>query len=145
VNIPQLSVFLENKPGHLQNVLRVLADHAVNIKFFTIAEVKDFGILRMVVDKPEEAHAALRAAHFACSLAQVVAVAMSDTPGTLLRLVDAFGKRNLNIEYMYAFADRHGGHSITLFRFEDPEAAARALEEEGYQILKWLPTGELQT
>jgi len=145
VNIPQLSVFLENKPGHLQNVLRVLADQAINIKFFTIAEVKDFGILRMIVDKPEEAHKALRAAHFACSLAHVIAVAMSDTPGTLLRLVDAFAKRSLNIEYMYAFAERRGNHSITIFRFEDPEAAARALEEEGYTILKWLPSGELQT
>jgi len=144
VNTPQLSVFLENKPGHLQNVLRVLADHAVNIKFFTIAEVKDFGILRMIVDKPQEAHTALRAAHFACSLADVLAVAMDDTPGTLLRLVDAFARRSLNIEYMYAFTDRHGKHSITIFRFEDPAAAARALEEEGYRILKWLSPGELQ-
>ena len=145
MNIPQLSVFLENKPGHLQNVLRVLAEHAVNIKFFTIAEVKDFGILRMIVDKPQEAHAALKAAHFACSLANVIAVSMDDTPGTLLRLVEAFARRNLNIEYMYAFTDRHGAHSITIFRFEDPEAATRALEEEGYRILKWMAPGELQT
>ena len=78
MNIPQLSVFLENRPGHLRKVLAVLADHGVNIKFFTIAEVKDFGILRMIVDKPTEAHAALKAAHFVCSLADVLAVALDD-------------------------------------------------------------------
>lgn len=145
MNIPQLSVFLENKPGHLRQVLAVLAEHAVNIKFFTIAEVKDFGILRMIVDKPAEAHAALRAAHFVCSLADVLAVALDDAPGALLRLIDAFASREINIEYMYAFTDRHGQHSITIFRFEDPGAAAQALEEGGYTILKWMAPGELQT
>lgn len=145
MNIPQLSVFLENKPARLQNVLQVLADHAVNIKFFTIAEVKDFGILRMIVDRPEVAHAALKAAHFTCSLADVLAVALDDAPGALLRLIDTFSKRGINIEYMYAFTDRHGAHSITIFRFEDPEGARQALLEGGYKILKWMSPGELQT
>jgi hypothetical protein len=145
VNIPQLSVFLENKPARLQNVLKVLADHAVNIKFFTIAEVKDFGILRMIVDKPEVAHAALKAGHFTCALADVLAVALDDAPGALLRLIETFSQRDINIEYMYAFTDRHGAHSITIFRFEDPEAAKRILEEGGYTILQWMTPGELQT
>jgi hypothetical protein len=145
VNIPQLSVFLENKPARLQNVLKVLADTSVNIKFFTIAEVKDFGILRMIVDKPEVAHAALKAAHFTCSLANVVAVALDDAPGALYNLIDNFSRRNINIEYMYAFTDRHGQHSITIFRFEDPELATAALLEGGYKILRWLSPGELQT
>jgi hypothetical protein len=144
MNIPQLSVFLENKPSRLQPVLKILADHAVNIKIFTIAEMNDYGVLRMIVDKPEQAHAALKANHFTCSLADVLAVALEDTPGALLRLIDAFStRRQLNIEYMYAFTDRHGAHSIMIFRFEDIEAAKRALQEEGYTILKWLaPTPE---
>jgi hypothetical protein len=145
VNIPQLSVFLENRPGHLRKVLAVLADHGVNIKFFTIAEVKDFGILRMIVDKPREAHAALKGAHFVCSLADVLAVALDDAPGSLLRLIDEFSKRDINIEYMYAFTDRHGQHSIIIFRFEDPEAATRALDEGGYKILQWMSQGDLET
>jgi hypothetical protein len=143
VNIPQLSVFLENKPARLQNVLRVLAEHAVNIKFFTIAEVKDFGILRMIVDKPGVAHAALKAEHFTCALADVLAVALDDAPGALLRLIEEFSKRNINIEYMYAFTDRHGAHSITIFRFEDPEAAQVALQDGGYKILKWMTPDEM--
>ena len=145
MNIPQLSIFLENKPARLQNVLKVLADSGVNIKFFTIAEVKDFGILRMIVDKPDVAQAALKAAHFTCSLADVLAVALDDAPGALYHLIDNFSKRNINIEYMYAFTDKHGKHSITIFRFEDPRAAEQALLEGGYRILKWMTPGELQS
>ena len=60
MNITQLSVFLENKPGRLQHVLKVLSDQAINIQTLTIAEVSDFGILRMIVNKPDEAYAALK-------------------------------------------------------------------------------------
>ena len=136
MNITQLSVFLENKPGRLQHILKVLADRAINIQTLTIAEVSDFGILRMIVNKPEEAYAALKAEHVTCSRTDVLAVALEDTPGALHRLVDAFSKRSLNIEYMYAYTDRHGEHSIMIFRFDDIEAAKKALQEEGYTILR---------
>lgn len=144
MNIPQLSVFLENKPARLQSVLRVLAENAVNIKFLTIAEVKDFGILRMIVDKPEAAHAALRAGHFTCSLADVLAVALDDASGALLPLMETFASRGINIEYMYAFTDRHSAKAITIFRFEDAEAAKAVLMEGGYRLVKWVAPGELQ-
>jgi hypothetical protein len=136
MNITQLSVFLENKPGRLQHVLKVLADRAINIRTLTIAEVSDFGILRMIVNKPEDAYAALKAEHVTCSRTDVLAVALEDTPGALYRLIDAFSRRHLNIEYMYAFTDRHEAHSIMIFRFDDVESAKRALAEEGYTIMK---------
>lgn len=136
MNITQLSVFLENKPGRLQHILKVLADRAINIQTLTIAEVSDFGILRMIVNKPDEAYAALKAEHVTCSRTDVLAVALEDTPGALHRLVDAFSKRSLNIEYMYAYTDRHGEHSIMIFRFDDIEAAKQALQEEGYTVLR---------
>jgi len=136
MNITQLSVFLENKPGRLQHILKVLADRAINIQTLTIAEVSDFGILRMIVNKPDEAYAALKAEHVTCSRTDVLAVALEDTPGALYRLVDTFSKRSLNIEYMYAYTDRHGEHSIMIFRFDDVEAAKRALQEEGYTVMR---------
>lgn len=136
MNITQLSVFLENKPGRLQHILKVLADRAINIQTLTIAEVSDFGILRMIVNKPDGAYAALKAEHVTCSRTDVLAVALEDTPGALHRLVEAFSKRGLNIEYMYAYTDRHGEHSIMIFRFDDIEAAKRALQEEGYTVLR---------
>jgi hypothetical protein len=135
MNITQLSVFLENKPGRLQHVLKVLADRAINIQTLTIAEVSDFGILRMIVNRPDEAYAALKAEHITCSRTDVLAVALEDTPGALHRLIEAFSRRQLNIEYMYAYTDRHGEHSIMIFCFDDIEAAKQALAEERYTVM----------
>ena len=67
----------------------------------------------------------------------MLAVALEDTPGALLRLIDVFSsRRQINIDYMYAFVDRRDAHSIMIFRFEDIEAAKQALAEEGYTVLK---------
>ncbi|MGL4368343.1 MAG: ACT domain-containing protein [Spirochaetota bacterium] len=136
MNISQLSIFLENKPGHLQHILKILADRDINIKTLTIAEVNDFGILRMIVSRPEEAHTALRAEHITCSVTDVLAVGIEDKPGALFRLMDVFSKRNINIEYMYAFTEKAEDKAIMIFRFDDIELAKKALAEEGYSIMK---------
>ena len=136
MNVTQISVFLENKPGRLQHILKVLADRAINIRTLTIAEVNDFGILRMIVNRPEEAYAALKAEHVTCSRTDVLAVALEDTPGALHRLIETFSKREINIEYMYAFTDRHDAESIMIFRFDDPEAAKAALLEADYTVMR---------
>jgi len=135
MNITQLSVFLENKPGRLQFILKVLTDADVNIQTITIAELADFGILRMIVNKPDIAINALKAEHITCSKTEVLAVAIDDQPGALLRLIDSFSKRSINIEYMYAFTDRHDERPIMILRFEDIELAKKALTEEGYKIM----------
>ena len=136
MNISQLSIFLENKPGRLQHVLKILADKNINIKTLTIAEVNDFGILRMIVNKPQDAHAALKAEHITCSMTDVLAVCINDTPGSLYKLIDTFAKRSLNIEYMYAFTEKADDKAVMIFRFEDIELAKKALSEEGYSVLK---------
>jgi len=136
MNISQLSVFLENKPGRLQHILKILSDKNINIKTLTIAEVNDFGILRMIVSRPEEAHAALRADHITCSVTDVLAVAIEDKPGALFKLIDTFSTRSLNIEYMYAFTEKADDKAIMIFRFDDIELAKKALTEEGYSIMK---------
>ncbi|HWQ08262.1 MAG TPA: ACT domain-containing protein, partial [Holophaga sp.] len=112
MNITQISVFLENKPGRLQHVLKALADRDINLRTLTIAEVNDFGILRMIVNHPDDAYAALKAEHVTCSRTDVLAVALQDTPGALYRLIETFSRRQINIEYMYAFTDRHDAESI---------------------------------
>lgn len=135
MNITQISVFLENKPGRLQHVLKALADRDINLRTLTIAEVNDFGILRMIVNHPDEAYAALKAEHVTCSRTDVLAVALEDTPGALYRLIETFSRRQINIEYMYAFTDRHDAESIMIFRFDDTEAAKAALLEEHYTVM----------
>lgn len=142
MQITQLSVFLENKPGRLEHILQVLADHEINIETLTIAEVQDFGILRLIVDRPVAAYSALRAGQVTCNRTEVLAVAVDIHPGSLLKLLDAFARRQINIEYMYAFSGRHETHPIMIFRFEDVVAARKALEEENYTLV---PRAEVQS
>ena len=136
MNITQLSIFLENKPGHLQNALKALADNNFNIHTLTIAEAADFGIVRMIVQDAENAYKVLKDNHFTCSLTDVLAVELDDTPGSLFKALEAFRSKNLNIEYMYAFTEKRGGKAVMIFRFEDIEAAKSALAESDYNIVK---------
>lgn len=136
MNVTQVSIFLENKPGHLQNALKVLADININILTLTIAEASDFGIVRMIVNNPDEAARVLRENNFTCSTTEVLALEIEDKPGSLFRALESFRKRNLNIEYMYAFTEKRGGRAVMIFRFDDIEAAKESLVEEGYNILK---------
>ncbi|MBP1628126.1 MAG: acetolactate synthase small subunit [Holophagaceae bacterium] len=135
MKITQLSVFLENKPGRLQEILRILAGASINLQTLTIAEVTDFGILRLIVDRPDDAYQALKAEHVTCSRTEVLAVALDDSPGALYRLMEAFSKRELNVEYMYAYANPAQASSIMIFRFDNLDAAQTALLEEGIQLV----------
>jgi hypothetical protein len=135
MNVTQLSVFLENKPGHLENILKILADNKINIRTLTIAEVSDFGIARMIVNKPFEAKESLKNAQVTCSLTDVLAIEIPDKPGSLLDAVDHYRKNNLNIEYMYAFPERREGNAVMIFRFEDIERAKRVIADSGYKVL----------
>jgi len=127
---------MENKPGHLQGVLKALADANINIITLTIAETSDFGILRMIVSDVEKAKKALVDARFTSSATEVLAVELDDSPGSLLRAIEVFSKKGLNIEYMYAFTEKRGDKAVMIFRFDDIEAAKKALTQEGYQIVK---------
>lgn len=135
MQLTQISVFLENRPGHLENILQVLGDEDINIETLTIAETADFGVLRLIVNRPEEAFQALRREGITCSKTEVLAVVIDIKPGSLLRLLEAFSRRQINIEYMYAFSGRHETHPIMIFRFEDLEAARTAIHEEGYTVI----------
>ncbi|HDP80001.1 MAG TPA: ACT domain-containing protein [Spirochaetes bacterium] len=136
MNVTQLSLFLENKPGRLQSALKVLSEKNINIRTLTIAEVADFGIIRMIVNNPDEAARALRENHFTCSVNEVLAIELDDVPGALEKALESFGRHKLNIEYMYAFTEKRGDKAVMIFRFDDIELAKKALNEEGYRIVK---------
>jgi len=135
MNVTQVSVFIENKPGHLQSVLKILADADINIITLTIAETTDFGILRLIVNKPEKAAEVLKQSHITCSITDVLALEIDDKAGSLHKAIDTFSRRKLNIEYMYAFTEKRGDRAVMIFRFDNIEAAKKALQEEGYNII----------
>ena len=136
MNVTQLSLFLENKPGRLQRDLKVLADRKINIRTLTIAEVADFGIVRMIVTNPDAAAKALKESSFTCTTTEVLALEISDVPGALEKALEAFNRNRLNIEYMYAFTEKRGDKAVMIFRFDDIELAKKALKGEGFTIVK---------
>ena len=136
MNVTQLSVFIENKPGHLQSVLKILSEKNINIITLTIAESSDFGILRLIVSDPDGGMRALRENHITCSTTEVLAIELDDKPGSLYKAVERFSSKNLNIEYMYAFTEKRGDKAVMIFRFDDIEAAKKVLKEEGFNVVK---------
>ncbi|AAB89585.1 MULTISPECIES: ACT domain-containing protein [Archaeoglobus] len=128
--VKQISVFVENKPGRLAAVTEVLMKHNINIRAFTIADAGDFGIIRMVVDKTDEAYQALKEAGFTVRLTNVLAVEVEDKPGALHRIAKALGDAGVNIDYVYAFtSEKH--KALIIFRVDDREKAKEVLEKLG--------------
>ena len=103
MTIKQLSVFLENKTGRINDVARILGEHGINMYAFSMAETADFGILRMIVSDVEAAKRVLREAKFAVTLTDVVGINCPNTPGSLSPVLDILAREQVFIEYMYAF------------------------------------------
>ncbi|WP_290596572.1 MULTISPECIES: ACT domain-containing protein [unclassified Archaeoglobus] len=128
--IKQISVFVENKPGRLAAITEKLYENNINIRAFTIAEAGDFGIIRMVVDRTEEAYTALKEAGFTVRLTNVIAVEVEDEPGSLHKIAKALGDAGINIEYVYAFTSEEH-KALIIFRVSDEERAKNVLENLG--------------
>ncbi len=129
--IKQLSLFVENRPGSLNEVCRVLKDNNININTLSLADTKEFGILRLLIGEHEKARKVLEEKGFVVKETDVLALPVSDCPGGLAELLEAFDRRNISVEYMYAFPSGKGGKAVMVFRFEDTGKAVEALELEG--------------
>ena len=136
MKISQISVFLENRKGRLYEVCNLLGQAGVNIRALHIAETTDFGILRIVVDQPEAALQTLHAHHFVASVTDIVAVQVSDRPGGLADVLRVLSQNDINVEYMYAFAEKKTDQALVVFRFEDPEKAIATLTQHGITIAR---------
>ena len=131
MKIQQISLFLENKPGHLNAICRTLADAKINILTLSLADTQQFGIVRLIVNEWERAKTILEQAGYVVNLREVVAVTVSDRPGGMAELLDVIGNCGVNIEYMYAFTSHHGQEAVLVFRFDDPDKAFAALTAAG--------------
>lgn len=123
MKISQVSVFLENRTGRLDEVCEALGDAGINISTMNIAETDRFGILRMVVDDPQKALNVLKGHKFTASLTDIVAVEIPNQPGALAKVLKLLAANNLNIEYVYGYTETSENRTIAVFRFESPDAA----------------------
>ncbi|MDR1815117.1 MAG: ACT domain-containing protein [Clostridiales Family XIII bacterium] len=127
----QVSVFVENKPGALSEITGALAEAGIDLKAFTVADTSEFGILRFLSDAPKKALALLKMAGWVASLTPVVAVKMSDEPGSLAKVLKLFAEADVQVEYMYAFVAQEEGQAYVVFRVADPDGAVALLESSG--------------
>ena len=105
MTIKQLSVFLENKTGRINEVTKILARHSINMQAFSMAETTDFGILRLIVSEVDRAVEILREANFAVMLTDVVCLRCDNVAGSLSVILEQLAENQIFIEYMYAFAE----------------------------------------
>jgi len=129
MKIKQLSVFLENKPGALSAPCRLLAKAGINIQTCSLADTREFGILRLVVEDTDKAKRLLQRNGFAVKVTDVIALEVDDKPGGLAAILDALEGTGINIEYAYSLTGRTKGHALLLFRFSDPNTALQVLKE----------------
>jgi len=135
MKVEQISIFLENKPGGLEKVTRILRDADINIRTLAVADTSDFGIVRIIVNNVETATRILKENGFTVSRTTVVAVEVPDRPGGLHSILEVLAKANVNIAYMYAFVEKSGENAVMLFRFDEQDKAIDALVKNGINVL----------
>ena len=133
MTIHQISVFLENRAGQLAEITGVLAKKGIDLRAINIAETSDYGVLRLIADKPQEAASVLLEHGFILSMTPVVAVSVPDRPGGLAAVLRVFAEANIDVEYMYSVFGQIEGRAHMIFRVADPEQAASLLRSNGVE------------
>lgn len=127
MTVKQISIFVENRPGALLELTSFLAEKNVDMRALSLADTKDFGILRLIVSNVEETYALLKNEGYIVTLTDVLAVTIEDKPGGLVKVLKVLGDADVNIEYSYAFTSRIENHAYTIFRVADNDKAIKAL------------------
>lgn len=132
MSVKQVTVFIANKEGRIEKVTEVLKENNINITSLSLAESVDFGLLRLIVSEPERAKEALKAEGLSAKTTDVLAVRISNQPGSLHELLTAV--KDFNIEYMYVLSTNE--YASMIMKIRDIEGAERALTENGFRLLE---------
>ena len=135
MTIKQLSVFIENKPGRLAEITALLAQRKIDIRALSIADTTYFGILRIIVDRPDKAEAALKAAGLTVSITKVIAIGIPDTPGGLADALKHMRNGGISVEYLYAFASRTEKRAYVILKVDDIDNALEIISRHSIPIL----------
>jgi hypothetical protein len=135
MTIKQLSVFLENKTGRINEVTKILGKHSINMHAFSMAETTDFGILRLIVSEVDKAVEILRNENFAVMLTDVVCISCPNVAGSLSAILEKLASKEIFIEYMYAFAE--GNKANVVIRPNDIDKCVHVLSERECELNKF--------
>jgi hypothetical protein len=132
MTIKQLSVFLENREGRLDEVLSTLGANGVNIVALSLADTADYGMLRMIVSDPQKGKAVLKEAGITSMLTEVVALRVPHATGSLSKAMHELMSNGVNVEYMYAFAN--GADASAILKSDNAEKVVTILRENGFDV-----------
>ena len=135
MKLKQVSVFLENRTGRMAEAATLLGEHGINIRALSIGDTPDYGILRLIVNDVEKAERVFREAGYTVALTDVVAIEIPDQPGGLASVLNKLQQARIPIEYLYAFVEKKADKAVVIFRFDDPDAVLKNLDQIGLQAL----------
>lgn len=131
----QVNVFLDNRPGRLKTMTEILQKEQVNMRAMTIQSRDEFGLVKLLVDKPDAAHAALQNKGFACAVKDVLAIVIKDQPGGLYALTEVFSAENINIADAYGFVVESSKKAVFCVEVQEPEKIKPLIEKKGFKVL----------
>ncbi len=135
MSVKQISIFIENEKGALAEVTKFIAEKQINLKALSIADTQEFGILRIITDKPDEARELLKNEGYTVTATAVLAVALNDSPGSMASILQVLSDADIGIEYTYAFMSSVENKAYMIFRVDDNEKATKALVAAGISVI----------
>jgi hypothetical protein len=135
MKLKQISIFIENSPGRLYEVTHALGKAGINLRALTLADVGDYGVLRLLVSDVTTARLIMMKMHLPARVDEVVAAEIEDRPGSLAALLKPLLDAKVNVSYMYAFIGFLSGKAVMIFRFSDNDRAVEILKEHGVRLL----------
>jgi len=132
----ELNIFVENRPGRLRSVAEILSLNKINVRTMTLQDRGEFGLMKMIVDKPQAAHLALQDKGFACALKDILAISLKDKPGSFLDLADTLYKHKVNVLDAYGFVISSSKQAVFCVEVKDLEAIRKVLAKEGFELLE---------
>ncbi len=134
--IKQISIFVENKPGRLADITAILAKRDIDIRALSIADTTDYGILRLIVSKPDKAVEVIREEGMTVSATNVLGIAIPDEPGGFAKAIAVLAENEISVEYAYAFITPRMGEAYIILRVADNDFAADVLTKAGIRLIE---------
>lgn len=135
LTIHQISIFLENRSGSLSEITKLLADKGINLRALSIAETRDYGVLRIIADDEEKATAALLENGCILSRTPVTVIAVPDEPAGLSQILILLAQAKVDIDYMYSLFTHQDGKAYMVFRVADEEKFLEVIAKSGLEAV----------
>ncbi len=132
----QISIFAENKPGKIERISGILGKNGINMRAITIADSGDYGIIKILADRPVDGCKTLKDEGIAATLKDIVAVRIDDSPGGLHKASAVLARNDINVEDAYGFTIRGSNEAVFVFQVKDIKKTEKVLEEAGFSLLR---------